>query len=497
MEVVMMRKAEEFIFEAHEEIGKDEKWLLQLGNRTPIAERGFTRSPSLTERESSISMQRLEATKAEMGEVREENERLKMLLARIVEDYKSLQSQFSNLIQQERGKTPVASPTDINDFHEPELVSLRLGPSSSTHEREEKLSANKKRGEDHDGGGLSLALERKFEGSRNGTNEVPTLNLSSENSFEDTKEQEAGEPWPPSKIHKNNVRNDDDEVSQQLQVKKARVSVRARCDTPTMNDGCQWRKYGQKISKGNPCPRAYYRCTVAPACPVRKQVQRCAEDMSILITTYEGTHNHPLAASATAMASTTSAAATMLVHGAATSSAAASAAAALHGVSGYPSPRHFYLPNPTISSNPSYPTITLDLTQPFDSARVSSPLGLALSGKGSNALGASWGNNSGYSNQAAYSTLYQSSYLHRGAANPSAGAAATETIARAITADPSFRSALAAAITSYVGGGEGGAAVRLGEYMGAAGEGGAGAQNGSSLGFLRHSLGFPSSRSGK
>lgn len=173
-----------------------------------------------------------------MGEVREENERLKMLLARIVEDYKSLQSQFSNLIQQERAKTSVASPTDINDFHEPELVSLRLGPSSSAHERDEKLSANKKRGEDHGkngGGGLSLALECKFEGSRNGTNEVPTLNLSSENSFEDTKEQEAaGEPWPPSKIHKNNVRNDDDEVSQQLQVKKARVSVRARCDAPTV-----------------------------------------------------------------------------------------------------------------------------------------------------------------------------------------------------------------------------------------------------------------------
>ncbi|KAK4488453.1 hypothetical protein RD792_004217, partial [Penstemon davidsonii] len=355
----------------------------------------------------------VESTKAEMTGVKEENTRLKTLLQQIEKDYKSLQMRFLDIYKQE--STKIVSPEnsiDVND-QEHELVSLRLGTITETSKKEDIVhvtsttSNSSKITSENDE--LKLGLDLK--------------NPSSD-SYNYSGRKEDGlevEKWETNKGLKTE-RSGDEEISQ-TSVKRARVCVRARCDTPTMNDGCQWRKYGQKIAKGNPCPRAYYRCTVSPSCPVRKQertksnlyiyypfqVQRCVEDMSILITTYEGTHNHPLPNSATAMASTTSAAASMLLSGSSTSTSTTTPT----GLFGSPfqntlrTQPNYYYPNP---SSTALPTVTLDLTTNptttstgfglYSSSFQTTPklpTSLSFSSSDSNMLPTIWGSGGGFS----------------------------------------------------------------------------------------------------
>ncbi|KAL8056310.1 hypothetical protein ABFX02_04G111200 [Erythranthe guttata] len=80
-----------------------------------------------------------------------------------------------------------------------------------------------------------------------------------------------------------------------VKAKISRVFVRTESSSDSsliVKDGYQWRKYGQKVTRDNPCPRAYFKCSFAPTCPVKKKVQRSIEDQSIVVATYEGEHNH-------------------------------------------------------------------------------------------------------------------------------------------------------------------------------------------------------------
>ncbi|KAH7287439.1 hypothetical protein KP509_32G056300 [Ceratopteris richardii] len=79
-------------------------------------------------------------------------------------------------------------------------------------------------------------------------------------------------------------------------IREPRVVVQTTSEIDILDDGYRWRKYGQKVVKGNPHPRSYYKCTNV-GCSVRKHVERSSTDPKAVITSYEGKHNHDVPAS--------------------------------------------------------------------------------------------------------------------------------------------------------------------------------------------------------
>jgi len=67
-----------------------------------------------------------------------------------------------------------------------------------------------------------------------------------------------------------------------------KIVVSIPSNVSPQEDGFTWRKYGQKIVKGSPHPRSYFKCT-QDQCNVKKQIE--LEDEKH-ICTYEGRHNH-------------------------------------------------------------------------------------------------------------------------------------------------------------------------------------------------------------
>lgn len=212
-------------------------------------------------------------------------------------------------------------------------------------------------------------------------------------------------------------------------------------------------------------------------------MQRCAEDLSILITTYEGKHNHPLQVSATAMAFTTSAAASMLVTGSSTSQPHTTQTSPSFGnpptlFNGLNFSQQFeesrpkqqiFIP-PHHASHNLFPTVTLDLTSPSSTSsthihnlpsnqRFSPNNNLSFCSPQPNFTPSSiWGkgfpNNTLPIEKTHIRPITQGNHFNHQQCminKTSSREALAETITRAISKDPSLHSVIAAAVSSIVG----------------------------------------------
>ncbi|KAL9265040.1 putative WRKY transcription factor 40 [Drosera capensis] len=202
-------------------------------------DRKFTPEDEAGSRSNSTRGETANGLMEELNRVNAENKRLTEMLTVVCESYNSLRRRYDSMSSSVPHATNVVGDIDVR--------------------------------------------KRKAGGGSNGS--TTTSNNNADNSSE-TSSREENFASPAKKPR---------EVTTVVKAKITRVFFRTEpSDTSLIiKDGYQWKKYGQKVTRDNPSPRAYFKCAQAPSCPVKKKVQRSVKDQTVVVAMYEGEHNHP------------------------------------------------------------------------------------------------------------------------------------------------------------------------------------------------------------
>ncbi|KAG5616324.1 hypothetical protein H5410_016148 [Solanum commersonii] len=135
---------------------------------------------------------------------------------------------------------------------------------------------------------LAVELIRKIWGSFSQAITVLNSLGNSDNSLTQSQIEEVDQPNSGSGLKMKKEKQD-----RRGCYKRRKTSGSWMRESETMNDGCAWRKYGQKKILNSKYPRCYYRCThkYDQECRATKQVQIIQENpIKMYQTTYFGNH---------------------------------------------------------------------------------------------------------------------------------------------------------------------------------------------------------------